>query len=262
MNVQGQTDELTLPDPPRRRSRHPGFAQGWRNWLLSGTARAAVATGFLLTPTVRVQLGGAAIAALCVFISLILATILAGHLYFARGSARRDVAADIVAVVAVVPSAIVTAGIQSAEDRFGGRTTNLLAALATTTLIFAIVALVARLDERLDFGEATVGALGGALTVAAMIGSPDRYSTSDAWQGLTIAWMIAAVATVVFGVLPVVARTPFPLIVYAIVAAGFAIIPVERSAASPDSGIESLSVLTLIVAGAIMVLIAPARGKS
>ena len=227
----------------------------WRDWLLSATVRAGIATGFLLTPSVRVQLGGAAIAALSLFIGMLVAGVVAGHWYIARRSARRDLAADAFAVVALAPSTIVTAGIQGAEDRFGGRTAYVLAALAASVLIFAIVASLARLDDRVTFGTATVGALGGALTLAALLGNPARYTTADSWQALSIAWMVAALATLVFGVLPRKGRGILPIAVYAVFALFVVMLPVGGRA--EDAGVGSLSMLTLVVAGAIMVLIAP-----
>ena len=231
----------------------------WRNWLLSATARAGVATGFLLTPTVREQLGDVAVAALSVFISAALVGTLAGHWYVARRGTRRDLAADAFAVLALVPAAIVAAGIQGADDRFGGRTVYVLAALAATTLTFAIVALIARMDERIEFGQAALGALGGALSLAALIGNPHRYSTADSWQPLSLAWIVAALATLLFSVLPTAARSAFPLVVYALFALAAILWPVDR--ATQQGGADTLSVLTLIIAGAAMVLIAPSSQR-
>ncbi len=192
----------------------------WRKWLLSGTARASVATGFLLFPAVRAQLGDAAMAGLSLFLAAALVMALVSHWYIARRAAHWDLAADAFSVVALVPAAIVAAGIQGAEDRFGGRTVNVLAALGATTLIFAIVALIARLDERIEFGEASIGALGGALTFAILIGNPNRFTTAEAWKALTIAWMVASVSTVVFGLSPAAIRRALPVAVYALFAAG------------------------------------------
>jgi len=236
-----------------------GVATGWRTWLLSATARAGVATGFLLTPAVRAQLGDAAMAALALFIAAALILTLVGHWYIVRGAVRRDLAADAFAVLALVPAAIVAAGIQGAEDRFGGRTANVLAALGATVLIFAIVALIAQMDERIVFGEAAIGALGGALTVAVLIGNPNRFTTADSWQALTIAWMVAALATAVFGLSPAALRSAIPIVVYALFALVVVLLPVDRP--TQQSGANTLSILALLVAGATMVLVAPANSS-
>ncbi|MEZ4522251.1 MAG: hypothetical protein R3A46_11505 [Thermomicrobiales bacterium] len=251
--------EIQPEAPPRRRPPRRSDRRDWRNWLLSGTVRAGVATGFLMIPTVRVQLGEAAIALLCLFLGVVLAGVLGGHWYIARRTARRDIAADIVAIVALTPSAIVAAGIQGAEDRFGGRTVNVLAALGSTLLIFAIVAFVAQLDERIEFGAAAMGSLGGALTFAALLANPDRYSANEVWQPLSIAWMVAAGATILFGVLPGGIRSFFPIAVYVAFAAVFLFLPVETTPEESASGVESLAILATVITGAIMILIAPAR---
>ncbi len=232
-----------------------GASAGWRNWLLLATARVGVATGFLLTPTVRQQLGDAAVAALAVFLALVLLMTLVGHWYLVRGQARRDLAADAFAVLTLTPVGIVAAGIQGAEDRFGGRTANVLAALAATILIFAIVALIARMDDRLDFGDAALGALGGALAVAVLIGNPNRFAVADMWQALSVAWMAAAVATVVYGLLPARVRASLPLVTYGVFALVVALLPASQL--NQESGADTLAILALLTTGAAMALIAP-----
>jgi hypothetical protein len=233
------------------------FPADWRVWLLSATARAGVATGFLLVPTVRVQLGDASLAALCLVLAGGLAAALAGHLYVARERARRDLAADAVAVVALVPAAIVAASIHGADDRFGGRTENALAALATATMIFAIVALVARADERITFADASVGALGGALTLAAVIGNTPRFASGDVWQALSLAWMVAAASSVVFAVSPDRLRAFIPVAVYASFSLVIVLLPADTPSQSVNTG--SLPIMALIATGAIMLLIAPGK---
>ena len=231
----------------------------WRNWLLSGVVRAVVASGYLLTPTVRVQLGDAANAALSCFLGLVVIVALIGHWYVRRGEARRDLAADVVSIVALTPSVIVAAGIQNADDRFGGRTANVLAALSASVALFAVVAIVARLDERIDFGSAAIGALPGALIVVSLLGDPHLYDAGAAWQGISIAWMVAAIATVVFGFLPVGARNFVPIVVFA--AFGLWVILSGAGDATSGEGSGTLSVIVVIVTGAIMVLIAPANQR-
>jgi hypothetical protein len=224
--------------------------------LLSATARATVATLFLLTPTVRAQLGDASMAALSAFIATCLCLAIAGHRYVARQRARRDLAADAFAVLAVVPAGLTAAGIQGADDRFGGRTVNVLAALASVTLIVAILALIARMDGRMTFGQATLGSLGGALTLAALVGNPGRFVTTDAWLYLSVAWMVAGAASASFIVLGRRARAVVPILVYAAFTAIVALLPAESS--RNTEGLDELSLLTLAVTGAIIVLIAPA----
>lgn len=251
--LEHQTDRL----PDTRQS--AGAGANWRNWLLSATARAGIATGFLLTPAVREQLGDASIAALSVFIAGALIMTLIGHWYFVRGQARRDLAADAFAVVALVPVGIVAAGIQGAEDRFGGRTANVLAALTATILIYAIVALIARMDDRLEFGDAAIGSLGGALSLAVLVGNPNRFATAELWQALSVAWMVAAVATVIYGVAPAIARSAIPVVVYGVFALVVALLPANEL--NQQSGADTLAILALLTTGAAMVLIAPTSLK-
>lgn len=254
----GTQIEQLRTQPAHQRQRATGLPAGWRAWLLSATARAGVAIGFLLVPNVRVQLEDAAISVVCMVLAGCLAALAAGHVYVTQQPARRDLAADAVAVLALVPSAIVAASIQSADDRFGGRTENVLAALTATAMIFGIVALVARADRRAGFGEATLGALGGALSLAAVTGNTARFPTADVWQALALAWMVAASASLLFALVPRPLRTVVPLVAYA----GFALLitqlPAEATANPVEAG--SLPVVALVATGAIMVLIAP--GKS
>jgi hypothetical protein len=232
----------------------------WRSWLLSATARAGLATGFLLVPSARVQLGDATLAILCFVLAAGLVAALAMHWYLVRERARRDLAADALAVLALTPTTMVAAGIQSADDRFGGRTAYVLAALAATALAFAIVALVARMDERLSSGDVSLGALGGALVVAALIGNPARFNAADAWQALSIAWMVAALATAGYAIMPPSARTLVGPAVYAL----FAIVIYRLPAHKPAQAIEpsSLPLLAIVAIGAMMVLVASSRPRS
>ena len=234
--------------------------EDWRDWLLSATARAAVATGFLLTPTVREQLGDAAVASLALFLAVGLFIAGAGHWYLARGRARRDLTADAFAMVALVPAATVASEIQGADDRFGGRTTNVLAALAATTMIFAIVALIARMDGRVDFGAAAAGSVAGALTVAALVGNPARFTAVDAWQMLSVAWMVAALTSALFIFLPDGARSVAPPGLYGLFALVVILLPSGRAAG--ETSTDTLAILTLVVVGAIMVLVAPSARRT
>jgi hypothetical protein len=238
----------------------PALPPDWRGWLLSATARASVATGFLLVPTARAQLGDATLAILCFVLAAGLIAAMATHWYVARERARRDLAADALAVLAVTPTTMVAAGIQSADDRFGGRTSYALAALAATVLVFAIGALVAGMDERLTVGDVSLGALGGALVVAALIGNPSRFNADDAWQALSIAWMAAALATAAYAVLPGGLRSFAGPLVYAL----FAVVIYRLPADKPAQSIEpsSLPLLAIVATGALMVLVAAGRSRT
>ncbi len=255
-----QPNRSMLESQPRQQgSGGERTSRGWRAWLLSGTARAGVATGFLLIPTVRLQLDDAATALMCVVLSACLLATALGHVYLTRLPFRRDLIADAVAVVALAPSAIVAASIQSADDRFGGRTEYLLAALAAAVTIFAIVAAVARTDIRLGFGDATLGALAGALTLAAVIGNTPRFPSGDAWQPLSLAWMVAALVSLVYGMLPDAVRSIVPVASYALFCVVIILFPAETSVNAVDP--RSLPILALTATGAIMLLMAPAKTR-
>ncbi len=243
----------------RQRGMAASLPPDWRVWLLSATARAGVATGFLLVPTVRLQLGDASLAVLCFVLAGCVVATLAGHLYFVRERARRDLAADAIAVLALVPAAIVAASIQGADDRFGGRTENVLAALGAATMIFGIVAIVARADHRITFADASLGSLGGALALAAIIGSSPRFSGGDVWQALSLAWMVAALSSLVFAMLPGRARALLPIAVYGTFSLAILLLPADTPNQSVNT--SSLPAMALIATGAVMLLTAPGKRR-
>ena len=218
--------------------------------------RVLVGAAFIALPAFEVRLGGLALPMMCV----VLATLTGfAALVQGRSEALRSWslnATDAVTLVLLVPVVAVASGIEVADIRLGGATAHFIAAALAVLAVLAIVAIVAivtSVEEPLATGIALLPA---TLTVAAAIAAAERFAADNLGQGLTAAWMIAALATLVDGAVPVRNRALIPPIGFAVFAMVFAIAG-STGGADVSRSNATIAFLTTAISGA-MLIVAPA----
>lgn len=195
------------PAPPRITVQEDTFKRrllprDWRDWALSALLRACAALGFLLVPTVETRVGDAALAFVCIVAGSGFAAVVGYRWYTTRQPLRVELIADGIALVVLVPALALAAGIQAADSRFGGRDENVVAATIATLLIFLIVTVIARAVDSERGRQVAIALLPAALTFAATVGGGDRFASGEFWKGAALAWIVAGVTTLIYGLMP------------------------------------------------------------
>jgi hypothetical protein len=143
-----------------------------------------------------------------------------------------------------------------ADIRLGGATGHFAAAaLAVLTVvgIVAVVAILTSVESPLSTGIALLPA---ALVVAATIAAAERFAADNLGQGLTAAWMIAALATLLDGVLIAKHRALVPPVAFAVFAIVVAVAG-NASGADVSRSNATIAFITTAASGAAL-LLAPA----
>lgn len=229
-------------------------APDWRDRVPPAVVRLLVGLMFVAVPGFETRLGGFALPVICVvLVSLTGAAALA----LGRSEAQRSwplTATDCATILLLVPVVAVASGIEVADIRLGGALSNFVAAAIAVLAVVGIVSIVAMLasvDSPLSTGIALLPA---ALTVAATIAAAERFAADRLGQGLTAAWMIAALATLLDGAVAVRYRSLVPPISFAMFAI---VVAIAGSAGGTDvsSGNSAVAFLTTAVAGAALLIV-------
>lgn len=237
---------------PRARRRRP-LPADWPVLLVLAISRAVVAAGFVFVPAFRPRLGDATLTVITIGLALGVAAAAGGVWHVLRTPVRRDLLADVVTLTCLVPTIVVASGIQLADARFGGRAENVLAAMGAVAAVFAIVAFTGASEGGTRFGFVALAALPAALSVAAIIGGTTVFAGGQTWQGLSLAWMAAAGASLVYLVAPG-ARGWVSILVFTGFAAAMLTLPDRRVTESSRADLD-VALLTVAAVAAIVVVI-------
>lgn len=194
------------------------IASDWRDRVPAAVVRVLAGATFISLSAFEVRLGGLALPVLCVVLAAL--TGIAAWL-LGRSEAQRSWslnATDSVTLLLLVPVVAVASGIEVADIRLGGATGHFVAAaLAVLAVvgIVSVVAILASVEAPLSTGIALLPA---TLIVAATIAAAERFAADNLGQGLTAAWMIAALATLVDGAIASRFRALVPPIAFAVFA--------------------------------------------
>lgn len=225
----------------------------WRWWVLPAVTRAGVAVGFTSVPTVAVRVDDAALTVVCVIMALAVWTALALDWYVRRIADRIDMAIDGLTVLVVVPLVALTGGLQVADGRFGGRLENVLAAfIASLAALFALV-LIARVGPVSRPDAPIVAVLPAALSAAVVFGGPGLFTTSRFWQGVSLAWMLAAAVTFLCGIIAPRGRPILILVSYTGLALGVLIWSSSADGPNINPAANSVSVIAVVLIGLILI---------
>lgn len=218
------------------------------------------AVGFGFVPGLERNLGESALTA----VSWGLGLLLLGGIVLLRRAGRPiewRIAADAISLLVLVPVLVMASSIEVADARLGGRSLNLLAAAVATLLVYLIVVTVATRAGADRTPASQIGALPGALAILIILLGTEYFAAGAAWRGLSIAWMVAAVASVVSTFVSVHARAIVAPVALALVAIGL-LVPdflgeSERSLSAQSSGI---AVIVSALAALVLILV-PHRGR-
>lgn len=261
--MQPPTFDAPIDDAERPRFREPRlrFPVDWRDWIVPTLNRAAAAAGFVLLPQVEERIGGAALAAVCVATGAV-AIGLALVVWYTAALFRRELVADAISLLVLVPAASVASGIELADARFGGRSLNFLAATLAIMAIFCLTATIGSMAGSARGPVAQTSALPAALVIAAVIGGASRFSGGNLWQGISLAWMVAALLTLATAVLPPTRRVFVPTLGYAAFAIGMLFLGLASGSGQSIAGsTAALAVTATVFAGFVLIILGPSQPR-
>lgn len=260
-NPQGRSPvrrERRTFSPDRRQSRSlsvPGLpvASDWRDRVPAAVVRVLVGGAFIALPAFEMRLGGVALP----MMSVVLATLTGiAAMLLGRSEAQRSWplnATDAAALLFLVPVVAVASGIEVADIRLGGATGHFVAAALAVLAMAGIVSIVAILSS-VEAPESTgIALLPATLIVAASIAAAERFAADNLGQGLTAAWMIAGLATLVDGIVSPKVRPLVPPVSFALFAI---VVALARTSSGTDVSTSNamIAFLTTAATGAALLL--------
>jgi hypothetical protein len=246
--------------PPARAARKPRKARSWpeSDWITRippALVRSGVALGFASLAAFEERFGGLAVPVLC--FGLASACVLAVYLMrtFEIDTAWPLPAVDAVTVVMLVPVVVVASGIEVADARLGGEVMNFAAAATAVVATVCIVALLASWLTARVRELAPLAFLPAALVVAAIIAGAERFAADALAAGLSMAWMAAAVATLLDGIGGKRMRPLLPAATFALFAIAVALLGRSGTTAYVTSTNTAIALIVTALAGAALLLL-------
>jgi hypothetical protein len=226
----------------------------WRDRVPAAVVRALVGATFLSLPAFDDRLDSLALPAMCVVLA-----VLTGVATWATGQSEAQRswslnATDAATLALLVPVVDVASGIEVADIRLGGATGHFLAAAVAVLAVVGIVSIVAALASVESPLSAGIALLPAALVVAAAIAAAEQFAADKLGQGLTAAWMIAALATLLDGGLAPRFRTLVPPVAFAVFAV---VVAVAGSAGGADVSRANATIafLTTAASGSALLIV-------
>lgn len=228
--------------------------------------RAGVAVGFTATPAVAERVDDAALALVCVVLAVAVWTALGLDWYARRELDRIELAVDGLSILVLVPTVALSGGLQVADGRFGGRLENIVAAFLTSVAVMFMLLLVSRSAPVRWPSAPIVALLPAALSAAVIFGGPGLFTTGRTWQGISLAWMVAALFTLLCAILPRQLRPMLALIAYAGVSLVVLVWSATSSGPNINTAANTLSIVSVVLIGVLVLLASyessPRRGTS
>jgi hypothetical protein len=249
------------PPPVRKRRQRPALPRTQFNlWHLrqsfgTGLARAVCAVGFGFVPSLGSRFGDSALAVAALGLALGVAGIVL-LLYRSNRPVEWTLAADATALLVLVPVLATASGIEVADARFGGRSLNFLAAAAAVVLLYVVIVVIATRGGQVRDASGQIGALPGALSITAILLGTASFSAGAMWRGLALAWMVAAIVTVIAVIVPLRFRlfvAPAAFLIFAIAV----VLPdaLRGQGTSLSTGSSAIAVLATGCVAAILIFI-------
>jgi hypothetical protein len=165
-------------------------------------------------PSLRVQFGDLALSLVSLVGAVVLIAAMVG-LQRLTGEAPRSVfVTDALTILILSPALAVASSIAVADSRLGGRSWNFLAAgLLVCCVAGIILTIVTRAGERRG-SVALIEFLPAVLTVTSVIAGVSRFSAGNTWQGLSLAWGIAAGLTLALAATPRSLQVPLAVLAW------------------------------------------------
>ena len=221
----------------------------------AAVVRVLVGATFIALPAFEVRLGGLGLPVICAVLAVLTGV---AAVLLARSEALRSwslCVTDAVSLLLLVPVVAVASGIEVADIRLGGATANFIAVAVAVLAVLGIVTVVAVLTSVESPLSTGIALLPAALIVAATIAAAERFAADNLGQGLTAAWMIAALATLLDGALTAKSRALVPPVAFAVFAVVVALAG-NSSEADVSRSNATIAFLTTAASG-VALLLAP-----
>lgn len=242
--------------PPRRQ--RVWLPADWRALVPPSLFRAIAAAVLLAVPALERRAGDSALAAALVALAIMLG-IGAYLVYRSEAQVSWPIpASDALAMIIVVPAALVASSLAQSTVQLEGGWWPILAAVAAACCAGGIVLVcsaVATSMAETQPESAALAFLAGPMMLVAVVLGAGRFGGQDAALGLSAAMMIAALATMASGVVAAHLRPWVPIVAALIFIVGVAML--SRSAANLSTAATTISLFATALA-ATSLLAAPA----
>jgi hypothetical protein len=220
-----------------------------------GLSRALCAVGFGFVPSLSARLGDSALA----IVSAVLAMLLLGVVFLLLRMNRPvewRLVADSATLLVLVPVLVTSSGLAVADARFGGRGINFLAASAAVACLFVVIVVIATRGGADRNAAGQIGGLPAAFSIVIIIMGTSYFSAGAISRGLSIAWMAAAVVTVVVMLVPVGRRSIFAPAAFALFTAALVISDILGDGGSAlNAETSAIAVMTTLFVAAVLIII-------
>jgi len=247
--------------PPRQRlprRQRVWLPADWRALVPPSLFRAIAAAVLLAVPALERRAGDSALAAALVALAIMLG-IGAYLVYRSEAQVSWPIpASDALAMIIVVPAALVASSLAQSTVQLEGGWWPILAAVAAACCAGGIVLVcsaVATSMAETQPESAALAFLAGPMMLVAVVLGAGRFGGQDAALGLSAAMMIAALATMASGVVAAHLRPWVPIVAALIFIVGVAML--SRSAANLSTAATTISLFATALAAASL-LAAPA----
>jgi hypothetical protein len=210
---------------------------------------------FATMPALDDRFGAATLALMCAA----MAALCVGSVYLVRnadvGQTWPLIATDALTLLLLVPVVAVASGIEVADAQLAGQADNFAASAVAVIAVTIIIGLTATV---LSFRSPSLGQLAllpATLIVAAAIAGADRFSAGTLAQGLSVAWMVAALLTLVEGLSGAHIRPLLPASGFSIFAIAVALISRNGTAAHVSTTNAAIALIVTAIAGGVLLLV-------
>lgn len=205
-----------IREPRRRRGGWP--PADWRERVPPAFLRAIIAVGFLVSPAFEDRFGDGAFPLTSVALGVFAAL---GAMAFSRSEARNawpPMATDALVCAILAPVIAVAGRLQVAAPELGGSTRGFSAAAAALVATFTLITIFAAIVSTRQSRPGGLELLTGSMMVAVAMLGAERFATQELTAGLSLAAMVAALVTVLDGLMPVGYRPALPPVAFIIIA--------------------------------------------
>lgn len=243
--------------PVRRRRTRPNWPHpSWQAGLVAALVRAFCAVAFAGFGAFEERFDDAALTVLSIGLAVFVFAIVYVAVKMQSAITVGILLPDAIGLLNVPAMLWIASGIKVADPQFGGGAGNFVLAVLAVLAMFSIVAVVSTVVNWGDPLRAGLGALGAGFAIVAIFSSGERFAAGALTDGMSLAFMVAGVVTLLDGFVMPRARA----LLRTITIGGFVAIMViaglvgGRSAAMSGTNTVIALLATFLVAGMLLAL--------
>jgi hypothetical protein len=204
------------------------------------------------------RFGALALPLLCLGLAVCCVAAVAVSQNLALGAAWPLLAVDVLTLTVLLPTVVVASGIEVADVRLGGRPASFLAAATAVVCVMVVVAILAFWLTVAAPSLAQLAVLPAALLVAVALAGAERFSAGHLAAGLSLAWMVASVVTILDGLSRHAVRSLLPAISFAAFVILVSLLARSGATAEVDARNTMIALVVTACAGALLLLMTAA----